>query len=1106
MWKNLSIIVAAITIFAVVIFYIVDIHITNRQVLIADAKQNQLVIAKLTAHEIESYFNDRKHSLQILSSLTSVQNFDNKEMPRSIERYFKQVQSLFVTSISVYNEKGTIVFSTNGKAIGLNYSSYDFFQFAKKKENIRKAFVFPLMEDIQQSKNQRSHAQCIITVPVYQEQTLVGDSASAKKFVGIISMAISLENMITEKFRLTRIHSPKQNVTVFDSDGAILNHPTSSKAGMKNVLQRDSSCFQCHSSFSYEEKMFREKEGTAEIEFKNDDKKILAYSFITVENATWLVAVHQPMYSVTALSKNAIKEMIILLAFIVVVVLGSSLVIYRNHLRKIRAENEMRELKEKQHLFEIIQSSHTLLQTTFDSIPDAIIITDGAFNVVAANNATKNILGYTTEEIVGKSYTTFVAPEMFTDERHKVRQKILYERGFLEHEEFLFIRKNGEVFHASYSVALVRDAKGNVTSLVGSIRDTTERKRMETALHESETKYRTLVETMNEGILVTNSDDKILYVNNRFCAMVNVAAEELLGKTGYEILIRPEQREKIIQMNQRLLTGISDRYEMEMVRKSGEPFWVFISATPLMDAQQNVVGSIAIITDINERKRAEERYRSFFENDLSGDFIADVHGNILACNPAFVRMFGGNNVEETMRWNLKDFFPEQKEREKILDTIGKEKKSENQELELVRCDGKIIHVIENEVGIFNEQDKLIQTYGYIIDITGRKTLEEQLRQAQKLESVGTLAGGIAHDLNNILTIILGHSSLLKRAKGNPEKIIQSADAISKAVDRGAGVIRQLLTFARKTDVLYETVNINDSVEEILKMLHETFPRTIEFSSNLDRTIPNISADRNQIYQALLNLCLNARDAIAENGSISIATQLVSREHMKTIFYDASDNEYARVCISDTGTGMSEEIQSRIFEPFFTTKEKGKGTGLGLSVVFGIIKSHHGFINVESALGKGTTFCIYLPIPLRAVELSEFRKDEQHEIPVGRETIFVIEDEEALLDLVKYQLESNGYTVLTAKDGEAAVSIYYKNAHAISLVLSDLGLPKLGGWEAFLKMKDFNPKIKTIFASGYIAPHQKSEYLKSGVKDFIQKPYSTNEILRKVREVIEIPAN
>ncbi len=307
----------------------------------------------------------------------------------------------------------------------------------------------------------------------------------------------------------------------------------------------------------------------------------------------------------------------------------------------------------------------------------------------------------------------------------------------------------------------------------------------------------------------------------------------------------------------------------------------------------------------------------------------------------------------------------------------------------------------------------------------------------------------------------------------------------------------------------EPIRVNATVKELAKMIDDTFPKTVSVSLSLDNSLPIIMMDQTQLHQALLNLCVNARDAITDaaagsmgRGEIRIQTSLVSNGEVKKRFSEASVPEYACIAVSDTGKGMDEETKQKIFEPFFTTKERGKGTGLGLSVVYGIIESHHGHIEVESEIGHGTTFRLYLPVTTALATPAVPAEDGVPRDVRGQETILLVEDEQNLLGLMRTALEREGYTVLTAMDGLSTIKTFSLNKEKIALVVTDLDLPKLDGAVVFTSMKDIDPNVKIILASGYLEPNMKSNLLRSGAKEFIQKPYSTNLVLRKIREVLD----
>ncbi len=386
------------------------------------------------------------------------------------------------------------------------------------------------------------------------------------------------------------------------------------------------------------------------------------------------------------------------------------------------------------------------------------------------------------------------------------------------------------------------------------------------------------------------------------------------------------------------------------------------------------------------------------------------------------------------------------------------------------------------------------------EIKERERIEQHLIHAQRMETIGRLAGGVAHDFNNILGIILGNLSLIRMGALDFTQTAKSLEVMNSTVERGAALVRQLLTFARKTDTVFEQVNANDILNEILHGVLSTFPKTITFQYDLRADLPSIYADRNQIHQAFLNLFVNARDAMPHDGVLSIYTCTIQGSVLQQQYPDVINSEYVCIEIADTGIGMDAVTKERIFEPFFTTKELGKGTGLGLAVVYGIITNHQGFIDVRSEIGKGTTFLIYLPVSTTTSVV--VKESSLKNIPHGKETILVVEDEPDLIIILQIILEQYGYHIIKARDGEEAVRIYQEKQHEIDLVITDMGLPKMGGLEEYLALKKESPDVKTIFASGFFDPSVKAQLSAAGGVAFVQKPYEPREILSKIREVLD----
>ena len=411
-------------------------------------------------------------------------------------------------------------------------------------------------------------------------------------------------------------------------------------------------------------------------------------------------------------------------------------------------------------------------------------------------------------------------------------------------------------------------------------------------------------------------------------------------------------------------------------------------------------------------------------------------------------------------------------------------------------------VIETTASPFLDENGEVTGHLWIqSDVTNRRSLEEQVLQAQKMESLGTLASGVAHDFNNILSIILGHLTILEKYKEDPDRFARSIATISKAGWRGAALVRQMLTFARKSDVEIRPIDLNESVREIEKLFRETFPKTMTLETDLAERLPLVDADSTQVHQILLNLCVNARDAMDGTGTIRITTAWDEGEAVRERFASADRRRYVEVFVTDNGSGMDDTTRERIFEPFFTTKEPGKGTGLGLAVAFGIMQSHGGYIDVQSEVGKGSMFGLYFPVPQSWTDEPYSAHQEMQASPGGTETILVVEDEQHLRESLVVNLTRSGYSVLLASDGAEAVDVYTSHLGELDLVVCDLGLPKLSGREVFRRLRAVDPRVRFIVATGYIDPAEKATMIQEGVADFISKPYAPDVLLRIVRRVL-----
>jgi PAS domain S-box-containing protein len=649
------------------------------------------------------------------------------------------------------------------------------------------------------------------------------------------------------------------------------------------------------------------------------------------------------------------------------------------------------------------------------------------------------------------------------------------------------------------------------TAVQGILRDITERKSAEEGLKQMLSLLQSTLESTADGILLVDLSGHIVTYNKRFAAMWKMPESFLLSASEDDVMAFILKQLKEPDLFVATVQGIAAHPEAEsfdiLELTDGR---VFERYSIPQRTEGTVVGRAWSFRDVTERKHAEEalrkseeQYRSLFTESKDVIFITTPEGRFLDINPAGVELFGYGSREELMNVSIPDaLYVHSSDREAYRKTLDQQRFVKDFELILRKKTGELLTVWETATAVMDEHNRVVAYRGIIRDITERKHLESQLRQAQKLQSIGTLAGGIAHDFNNILGIILGHIARIDRDKTNLERVAQSVEAIQKAVERGTALVRQLLTFARQSPIQLESVNVNTVVEEVAKMLSETFPKTITFVPSLAQPMPSIIADSNQLHQALLNLCLNAKDAMPNGGQLSISTALLPLREVRERFPAASDEQYVCLTVRDTGIGMDRATRSRIFEPFFTTKRRSSGTGLGLAVVYGIVESHRGFVNVESEPDRGTAFQLYFPVLPGIVQ--EHKEETKHEqaLPRGKETILVVEDEQMLMELLRSTLEGQGYRVLTATDGVEAVHRYREHKDEIALVLSDLGLPRLGGLDAFREIRNINPNATVIFASGYLDHSLKAQLSQEQTQDFIPKPYNPDTVLRRVREILD----
>ncbi|MBI4798063.1 MAG: PAS domain S-box protein [Desulfarculus sp.] len=642
-------------------------------------------------------------------------------------------------------------------------------------------------------------------------------------------------------------------------------------------------------------------------------------------------------------------------------------------------------------------------------------------------------------------------------------------------------------------------------------------RRAEASRREAEDRYRRIVDTANEGIAVVDASLRFTFVNQKMADMLGYRPEEMMGR-GPEEFMPPGELEAHLRNMESRRQGQGETYERRFLRQDGQEVWFLVSAVPILDRRGQFIGSFAMFTDITDRKLMEEDLRESrrFLSDLiehSGAliFVKDRQGRYELVNRRWEEVTGlkreqvlGRTDEELFPGEIGRQFRQNDleamesggalEREEILDDTSGRRYFLSVKFPLLGPDGQVRGVCGMTTEITERRRADDE----------RRRMEDQLRQAQKMEAVGTLAGGIAHDFNNILAAVLGFAEMAREdaqeGKVNPADL----DRIIASAQRAKALVQQILAFSRKSEAHLEPVDLNQAVVSTREILERTLPKMIAIETRLAPRLPPVWADATQLQQVLLNLAANARDAMPEGGRLTLATNQVTldREYCRQ-HLEVRPGAYALLTVADTGLGMDPDTRSHIFEPFFTTKEVGKGTDLGLSSAYGIVKSHGGHIHCYSEPGLGTTFRVYLPL---AGEWSESQPEEAppggEQSPGGTETILLVDDEEALRDLGARTLEAKGYRVLTAANGEQALALFGGPQGRPGLVVMDLGMPGMGGHKALRALLEIDPQVKVVIASGYWAEGQVKEALESGAAGYVAKPFRRAELLGTVRAILD----
>jgi two-component system cell cycle sensor histidine kinase/response regulator CckA len=754
-----------------------------------------------------------------------------------------------------------------------------------------------------------------------------------------------------------------------------------------------------------------------------------------------------------------------------------------------------------------------------ESTPDAMVIVNEAGEIVLINSQTEKLFGYEREDLIGHSVERLI-PARFQD-RHLDHRAAYFSDPRLRplglSPELYAIRKDGQEFPVEISLSPLDTEEG--TYVTAAIRDISERKRIEGQVHklslelQPKEQLQLLLDSTAEAIYSIDVDGACTLCNAACLRLLGYSRDsELLAKNMHTLMHHtrpdgrtyPEEECKIFQaFRQGKDTHVTDEV---LWRADGTSFPAEYWSYPVRH-NSRVVGSVVTFFDITQRRESEEalrrsesEYRSIIEGAPYGIYRVDQNGRVKMVNPALVEMLGYQSQTELLGLNAAtDMFLDPTERQRAIAVYESEGPPARYETKWKRKDGAKITVRLAGRQLGREQEGPVGFEVFVEDITERRSLRKQFEHAQKMEAVGRLAGGVAHDFNNLLMIISGYAQLLDESSADPKKVVEYATRIQDASSKAATVTRQLLAFSRRQVLEPTVLDLSYVAKDLANMLPRLLEEDVEIVLELDPQVGPVRADRGQMEQVIMNLAVNARDAMPQGGRLTIATSNVALDASYYQGVEVPPGQYVLLAISDTGTGMDAETQVHIFEPFYTTKEAGKGTGLGLATVYGIVKQSNGFIWVYSEQDKGSIFKIYLPRVDAAVDSEESLQLVQAP-STGTETILLVEDEATLRNVCRVYLESKGYTVLEAGNAKEAMKICQSHDRPIHVLITDIVMPGLGGLELAKSALEMRPALSVVLVSGYTDRAFDREAISFAT--FLQKPFSFAALACTVRSLLD----
>ena len=781
------------------------------------------------------------------------------------------------------------------------------------------------------------------------------------------------------------------------------------------------------------------------------------------------------------------------------------------------------------------------LERLFANAPDGLIIADAKYCVLSVNEAFGRMFGYEAAEVLGHDVDPMIVPADRLAESRWIAECL--KKG--EHITLETQRraKNGSLVDVSICAGPVV-VNGEIVAVTSAYRDISHRKRAEalsSALYRLAEKSGSAHDLQQFFAAVHGIVDELMYARNFYIALHDAAADtisfpyfvdeqakapgtkkmargltEYLLRTGEALLATPEVVQQMEGRGEVARNGLRSLDWLGVPLKAGNrTFGALVVQTysknvrygdrdkdVLTFISRQVASAIELKKNEQALRRSEARYRSLVQSSVYGIYRSSLEGKFLDVNPALTAILGYESAEEVLALDpRRDVFVNPQDQLRLMEEFKRSGRMDGIEVRWKRKDGRAVTVRVSGRAVSSADETADVLEAIAEDVTARRILEDEFRQAQKMEAVGRLAGGIAHDFNNLLMVIGGYTEVMltEIEQGHPLEV--KARAIQQASDRATMLTRQLLAFSRKQLLELKVVDLNAVVEDMERLLQPLIGVDVELKTKLASDAGHMRADAGQLEQVLMNLVVNSKDAMPNGGRILIETANVTRDNA----HDSEQTfikpgEYVMLSVTDNGLGMDKETQSRIFEPFFTTKEKGKGTGLGLSTVYGIVKQSGGYVVVQSEVGQGTTFHIYLPRVEGAVQ-AHGAIAVSRTAAGGSETVLLVEDEESVRELVRDTLASKGYRVLEAQDGQAGLAAAARHGEKIDLVITDVVMPGMGGRELVQQLLSLRPGIKVLYLSGYTEDAIVNEGTMESGKFFLQKPFTLQNLTRKVREVL-----